>query len=281
MSTRKVALLLIALMIGLGTVFLARGMLRGPDGTATVETAEVLTVEILVAANDLSAGEMIKTYDLKWKTWPKEDTADFAIKGNVKKEQYIGNVVRYGMSAGEPVLAGRIVKPGEQGFMAAALSPGMRALSIAVTPTSGVAGFIFPGDRVDIIVTHEIGSKSDIDPSTRKVSETMLRNIRVLALDQQMGDDITEPKVAQLVTLEVSPKQAESLALAGQLGVIALSLRSIANGEDLPDSKHELTWDSDISNVLPRPANRSGAVQKIKIIRGQESTEAVYDLTTP
>jgi len=184
------------------------------------------------------------------------------------------------MSEGEPVLPSRVVKPGEQGFMAAALSPGMRAMSIAVTPTSGVAGFIFPGDRVDVIVTHEIGRGGEMESGARKVSETMLSNIRVLALDQQMGDDVKEPKVAQIVTLEVTPKQAESLTLAGQLGTIALSLRSIASGEDA-ESKHELTWDSDISQVLPRPANRTGAVQRIKIIRGQESTEAVYDLAMP
>ncbi|HBM91378.1 MAG TPA: Flp pilus assembly protein CpaB [Rhodospirillaceae bacterium] len=292
MQTRKIVLLLVALLIASGTVLIARGMLSAPDGAAKVDNVIQTTTEILVAAVDLPAGTMVKDSDLKWKVWPlEEDMSNFAVKGKVQMSDYAGNVVRYGLRTGEPIQVGRVVKPGEQGFMAAALAPGMRAVSIAVTPTSGVAGFIFPGDRVDVIVTHEIGQQSDINPSNRKVSETMLRNIRVLALDQKMSDQVTEAKVAQIVTLEVTGKQAETIALAGEMGAVSLALRSIANlptdgnnkaiGMLLDTEPHEMTWDSDISQVLPRPANRSGAVQRIKIIRGQETTEAVYDLTQP
>jgi pilus assembly protein CpaB len=281
MQTRKIFLLLIALLIAGGTVMVARGMLSKPAATAQVEDAAPKSMEILVAASDLPAGAMIKESDLKWKIWPlTEGTTGYAVKGKNQITDYVGTVVRYGMRADEPLLMGRVVKPGEQGFMAAALSPGMRAISIAVTPTSGVAGFIFPGDRVDVIVTHEIGRQSDMNPTNRKVSETMLRNVRVLALDQRMNNQVTEAKVAQIVTLEVTGKQAESIALANELGTLSLALRSIATaGEE--DTSQQLTWDSDISQVLPRPANRTGAVQKIKIIRGQESTEAIYDLTQP
>ncbi len=292
MPTRKIVLLLVALLIAGGTVLIARDMLSSPDGAAKVENTPSTTTEILVAAVDLPAGTMIKAADLKWKVWPLgEDMSNFTVKGVKKLETYAGNVVRYGLRTGEPIQTGRVVKPGEQGFMAAALAPGMRAISIAVTPTSGVAGFVFPGDRVDIIVTHEIGQHGDINPSNRKVSETMLRNIRVLALDQKMSDQVTEAKVAQIVTLEVTGKQAETIALAGEMGAVSLALRSIANdpaegqnkaiGMLLDTPEGQLTWDSDISQVLPRPANRSGAVQRIKIIRGQETTEAVYDLTQP
>ncbi len=157
---------------------------------------------------------------------------------------------------------------------------------------------------MDVIVTHQIGGKNNHavegSASGRKVSETILQDVRVLALDQKMNDQVTEPKVAQVATLEVTPKQAETVALAHEIGTISLALRSIANdtaepvestpiettqsADDstgiavdaaalaLPEAGQVpgLTWDSDVSRVLPRPANRVGAVQKITIIRGKE-----------
>ncbi|HAX91939.1 MAG TPA: Flp pilus assembly protein CpaB, partial [Rhodospirillaceae bacterium] len=189
----------------------------------------------------------------------------------------------------------------------------------AISPVAGVAGFVFPGDRVDVIVTHTIGRKSDTESSDRRVSETMIKNVRVLALDQKMNDQVVEPKVAQVATLEVTPKQAETMALITQIGSVSLALRSIAadpeaakNGESetettatmmpshqqpavapdvaldaaalaagapaLPSAGDTLTWDSDVSKVLPQPANRTGATQKIQIIRGKETTESIFDL---
>lgn len=315
---RKIILLLIALMIGSGTIILARGMMTPTAGTARVETKATPTHEVLVAAQDLPAGTLVKDADLKWQAWPKEEgVSGFAVKGEKDTKDYIGTVVRYGLRKGEPIMAGRTVMPGEQGFMAAALSPGMRAVSIAITPVAGVAGFVFPGDHVDVIVTHQIGRKTDIEPAGRRVSETMLKNVRVLALDQKMNDQISEPKVAQIATLEVSPKQAETMALITELGTVSLALRSIASdpvpeapepqnvtqvtpeqpeapdvildaaalatkGNGIqPPSIEPLTWDSDVSRVLPRPANRTGAVQKILIIRGKESSESVFDLQQP
>jgi len=318
MPLRKVILLLVALVIAGGTVVVSRGLMTGKTPqTAAVERKATPTQEILVAARDLPAGTLLKDVDLKWQTWPKEEgVAGFAVKGEKDIKDYAGTVVRYGMRAGEPVMAGRTVKAGEQGFMAAALNPGMRAVSIAISPVAGVAGFVFPGDHVDVIVTHQLGRKSEASGEARRVSETMLKNVRVLALDQKMNDQITEPKVAQIATIEVTPKQAETMALISEIGTVSLALRSIANdpNEDLttaaepttageptaedhvvpsvvldaaalatkesaaPPSAKTITWDSDISQVLPRPANRAGAVQKIQIIRGKDSTESIFDL---
>lgn len=319
MAPRKLVLLLVALMIAGGTVVISRGMLSNGSTTAPVETKAPPTQEILVAAHDLPAGSLVKEGDLKWQTWPKEEdtsASGFAVKGEKEIKDYIGTVVRNGMRVGEPVMPGRIVKAGEQGFMAAALAPGMRAVSIAISPVAGVAGFVFPGDHVDVIVTHQIGQKSEAEGTNRRVSETMLKNVRVLALDQKMNDQVSEPKVAQIATLEVTPKQAETMALITELGTVSLALRSIANDpviEDVatpaeptqaplttepnapsvvldaaalatkptPPSLDQITWDSDISKVLPRPANRSGAVQKIQIIRGKETTESIFELQQP
>lgn len=314
MATRKIVLLLVALLIAAGTVVLSRGMLSQGTTSAPVETKAPPTYEIIVAARDLPAGTLVKEGDLKWQTWPKEeDKTDtgFAVKGEKDIKDYMGTVVRTGMRIGEPVMPGRIVKAGEQGFMAAALAPGKRAVSIAITPTAGVAGFVFPGDHVDVIVTHQIGTRSETEGTNRRVSETMLKNVRVLALDQKMNDQVSEPKVAQIATLEVSPKQAETMALITELGTVSLALRSIANDpavEDVatpteptqaaapttpdvvldaaalaaqPPSVDQITWDSDVSKVLPRPGNRSGAVQKIQIIRGKETTESIFELQQP
>lgn len=292
MAMRRVTLLIVALLIAGLTVLIARTLLSAPEGIEIEEAKAPPVTEVLVASSDLPAGTILKESDLKWLAWPLEKEMEgFAVKGQSEVSEYVGNVVRYGMRENEPILPGRVVKQGERGFMAAALIPGLRAVSISVTPTSGVAGFIFPGDRVDVIVTHEvIQNGGQVEGRSRKVSETMLRNVRVLALDQKMNDQLTEAKLAQVVTLEVSSKQAETLALAAEMGTLSLALRSIARKDlegnvgaiKVDDSEMpQLTWDSDISQVLPSPANRTGAVQKIKIIRGSESTEAVYDLTQP
>ena len=317
MTSRKILLLMIAMMIAGGTVIVARGLLSGGTASAPVENKAPATFEILVAAQDLPAGTLIKEMDLKWQVWPKEEgETGFAVKGQKTIQDYMGTVVRTGMRSGEPVMPGRIVRAGEQGFMAAALAPGMRAVSIAITPVAGVAGFVFPGDHVDVIVTHQVGRKSEAEGASRRVSETMLKNVRVLALDQKMNDQVSEPKIAQIATLEVTPKQAETMALISELGTVSLALRSIANdpaaeevstpaeptqpaaeaqavpdvvldasalatGSNPPPSVDHITWDSDISKVLPRPGNRSGAVQKIQIIRGKETTESVFELQQP
>jgi pilus assembly protein CpaB len=311
MSTRKIPVLLFAILIAIGTVFVAKTLMNEGAAPQIAEVKAPKTYEILVAAKDLPAGTLLAETDVKWQIWPKEESETeapgFAVKGTNEVTEYVGRVVRHGMHAGEPITNERTVKPGDQGFMAAALTPGMRAASIAITPVAGVAGFVFPGDHVDVIVTHQIGRKSEMESTERRVSETMLTDVRVLALDQKMSDQVTEPAVAQIATLEVSPKQAETLALAAQLGTVSLSLRSIANDPvkeqkeaeaekqetilpvdaaqlmdpALPPSLESITWDSDVSQVLPRPANRAGAVQKIQIIRGKEVTESVFDLTQP
>lgn len=310
MNKRKVVLLLVAFMIAMGTVVVARGILSGNKAEPTADVKP--TKEILVAATDIPAGSLLKEADMKWQPWPAEEGAtNYLLKGKNEPKELVGTVARYGIRVGEPLTLTRVVRPGEQGFMAAALSPGLRAVSISITPVAGVAGFVFPGDRVDVIVAHNIGRKSEGETTPRRVSETILTNIRVLALDQRMNDQASEPKIAQIATLEVSPKQAETLALVSELGTLSLALRSIANdseqqaqtdgkaaapapattadGQTIPEAAaiaveapaspgREVTWDSDISQVLPQPANRKGATQKIQIIRGKDTTEAVFDL---
>jgi len=292
MPARKLVLLLVALLIGGGTVFLARSMMTGSPGTspASMTAMTTATTEVLVAARDLPAGTLLKDSDFKWKVWPAEGaTTGFAVKGKNELSEYTGAVVRQGLRMDEPIMSGRVVKRHDQGFLSAVLDPGMRAISVSITPVGGVAGFVFPGDRVDVIVTHQVTRKTDSEQNGHKVSETMLTNVRVLALDQKTNDQVTEPKIAQTATLEVTPKQAETLALVSQLGSLSLALRSLANPDEPPGINAEaleaaktadsaLTWDSDVSQVLSKPGNRQGVVQRIQIMRGKDSSESVFDL---
>jgi pilus assembly protein CpaB len=299
MQARKIVLLFVALLIGGGTIMLARSMMTGPQQPATVAVEPTPAQEVLVAARNLPTGTLLKETDLKWEDWPTgSDMASFAIKGKSQMSDYVGAVVRQSLRVGEPLMVGRVVRKQEQGFMAAVLNPGMRAVSVPLTPVGGVAGFVFPGDRVDVILTHQLNRKTDIEPNGHKVSETMLTNVRVLALDQKTDDLATEPKIAQTATLEVLPKQAEKIALLVELGSLSLALRSMANGpDDLPsltpasvaldaaaratgdpNASGDMTWDSDVSQVLAKPGNRNGTMQHIQIMRGKETTDTVFDL---
>lgn len=143
----------------------------------------------------------------------------------------VGTVVRNEITAGQPITHGALVKPGERGFLAAALGPGMRAVTVAVNNTSSVAGFVFPGDRVDIVLTQEVPGEGGGLPL--KVSETILHNVRVLAADQRTAakDADGKPVLTSIssVTLETTPKIAEKIAVAQTIGKLSLSLRALAD----------------------------------------------------
>ena len=145
-------------------------------------------------------------------------------------------MVRYQITAGQPVTRGSLVGPQDRGFLAAALGPGMRAITVPVNTSSSVAGFVFPGDHVDMVLTQTVSGGGEGPPL--KVSETIIRNLRVLATDQRIteknDDGKTEVKTFSNVTLEVTPRIAEKVAVAQSLGSLSLSLRSIAdNTSDL------------------------------------------------
>jgi pilus assembly protein CpaB len=146
-------------------------------------------------------------------------------------DKLLGTVVRHAITAGEPVTQGSLVAPGDRGFLAAALGPGMRAITVPVNASAGVAGFVFPGDHVDLVLTQSVTGGGDGPPL--KVSETIVRNVRVLATDQRVSnkndDGKIEVKTFANVTLEVTPSIAEKVAVAQSVGTLSLSLRSLAD----------------------------------------------------
>lgn len=314
-SRRKIVLLVIAGLIALLTVLAARSLLKTPEKIEA--QSDVPKIEILIAKKDLPAGTFVTAADVEWKQWPSNTPHQGMVTKGSGPDDYTGAVVRNGLRAGEPVTIGRLIVTSDRGFMSAVLSPGMRAMTVKITPSSGVAGFVFPNDYVDIIMTNEVtNDRSDEDAGRkRQLSQTVLENIRVLALDQKTNDQDKEAKIAELATLEVTPKQAEKLAIVSQIselqtGRLTMALRSISDvgsqtaandlknvdtsGLDpklveavkqaLPPSmpevksgkKPSITWDSDVNGTLPAPPDLQATSYKVQIYRGSESSNVVF-----
>lgn len=253
--------------IGLALVVRAMGSPSGePTAVATAAPVEVKPMaKVLVAARDLEPGTRLADADLEWKEWPVDQVipafitdgtvpvtpaaapaeakaegavarvargATDAVTGGAKAD-YFGSVVREPISAGEPITSRKIVRAGDSGYMAAYLEPGMRAMAIRVTVETAAGGFILPGDRVDVLLTRETNlSNMGAQEGDRSKfsSSTVMRNIKVLAIDQttRAGDD-EQAVVGATATLEVGPLDAEALALAKSEGELSLVLRSYAD----------------------------------------------------
>ncbi|MBI1273611.1 MAG: Flp pilus assembly protein CpaB [Alphaproteobacteria bacterium] len=272
------------------------------SGEQPQQVAEEEPLQIMIAARNLPAGTLIKEDDLQWQKWPPEaQTASMVANTEYELASFLGTVVRSGVREGEPVMKNSVLRPGEKGFLAVVLQPGMRAISVKLTPVTGVAGLIFPGDRVDVILTHLVDvPKTDGGVTTRRLSETVVTNARVLALDQKIDDQAKEPKLADVATLEVTPKDAEKVALMADWGTLALVLRSVlteeraageaanASGETAEDvisgllipetalqgGGKDRTWDSDVSNVLPTPKL---IIRRVQVLRGSETGEMTFE----
>ena len=235
MDRKKLVLLLGALVIAIGTAFAARSMFAGASAPqAEAVEAAPKGPKVLVAQRALPTGTIITADALSFQPWPEELVQDaYFIDGEADINQLMGTVVRHPVTAGEPVTQGSLVSPGDRGFLAAALGPGMRAVTVPVSAKTGVAGFVFPGDRVDLVLTQSVKGE---DGQPLKAAETVLRNLRVLATDQTT-EQITNEKgktvvrAFRTVTLEVTPKIAEKVAVAQTIGTLSLALRSLADNQ--------------------------------------------------
>jgi pilus assembly protein CpaB len=304
MSLQRILSITLAIAVAGGTALGVRSWSnaqRQPVAAAepVVVVKHAPAAQILVAARDLPAGTILRPGDYHWQAWPENGLADTYV---VKKEgaeadaeaekTFTAAVVRRGIALGEPITSGRVVRQGEQGFLAAILTPGMRAVSVPVNATSGVAGLLFPGDRVDIILTHEIGRRGANGEGRRRASETVLNNVRLLAVDQQTNDQTNQPAVAKNATLEVTPEQAEAITMLVDMGRLSLSLRSLGmNGGDgageaprRPAGGPSYTLDSQVSALLEpvRPRSKGTAVvvvkpkRRVAVVRGAESEALVF-----
>ena len=238
MDRKKVIVLVAALLIAAITAFMARSMFAGQAAPAAAAKApEPVGQQVLVATRALPVGTILTADAFKFQPWPEElvEKAYF-IQGEGKSDplkELLGTVVRNPITAGQPLTQGSLVFPGDRGFLAAALGPGMRAVTLQVNDITGVAGFVFPGDRVDLLLTQQVGSAIATELPLR-ATETIIRNVRVLATDQrpshavdEKGNTIVSP--FRMVTLEVTPAIAERISVAMTIGTISLSLRALAD----------------------------------------------------
>ena len=233
MDVKKLVLLIGALVIAAVTAVMAKNMFTGASAPeASAAPAVPVGPEVLVATRSLPVGTIIDAEALRFQMWPKGLVQPaYFIKGQpgTNPADLLGTVVRTEVTAGQPLTQGSLIKPGDRGFLAAALGPGMRAVTVPITNISGVAGFVFPGDRVDIVLTQAVTG----DGEPLNVSETIFRNVRVLATDQRTnavnGEGKAYVTMASSVTLEATPRIAEKIMVAQTLGSLSLSLRSIAD----------------------------------------------------
>lgn len=238
MKRARVIVLGIAFTAALGAAWMAKRMISGTEVREIERT--VGAVDVLVAAKDINLGDSVSGGDVKWQQWPVEGVTPGLITKTAEPDaphMLSGAIARASFIAGEPIKEQKLIKVSEGGVMAAILPAGMRAISTPIREETAAGGFILPNDHVDVLIsrTVKVGNKDD------KVSETILRNIRVLAIGQtleQQGDE----KVAtgKTATLELTPRQTEILALAQSLGEISLALRSLADatpGQAEPTAK--------------------------------------------
>jgi pilus assembly protein CpaB len=235
MNVKSVILIVAALLFAGGTAFVASKMLGHKAPAPQAQVQEAPAKKVLVAKGNLPAGTFIKEEDVSWQKWPVDGVNDtYLLEGQADINNIVGAVVRKGIVAGEPITEAQIARPGDRGFLAAVLTPGMRAISIDVNDPSSVTGLVFPGDRIDLLLNMQFTIKeiapdgslqtSDYHPQT---SETILENVRLLATDRNLNDIDSEPKKLNTVTIEVTPKQAEMVKVAASMGQLNLALRGL------------------------------------------------------
>ncbi|MCZ7660473.1 MAG: Flp pilus assembly protein CpaB [Xanthobacteraceae bacterium] len=239
MKAARLVVLGVALAAG-GIAALLAGRSEPPPAPAPQPVARIDTTEILVAKAEIAMGQAVTGQEMQWQIWPTQAASPAFIRRSDRPnaiEQYTGAIARSPFVAGEPLRDAKLIKADGSGFMAALLPSGKRAISTEISPETGAGGFILPNDHVDVILSRR-DRDGDKDGAGGHISETILTNIRVLAIDQTLGEkDGQKVVIGKTATLELSPRQAEALALARQQGTLSLALRSLAdaNGEKVAD----------------------------------------------
>jgi pilus assembly protein CpaB len=231
MNVARIVVLTIALSAGGVAAYLASGSV---NKTAPAEpVAQLQTVDVLVARSDIGLGQSVTAENLQWQTWPAATASNNFIRRSERPDattQIAGSIARAPFITGEPIREPKLVRANGSGFMAAILPTGMRAISTEISAETGAGGFILPNDRVDVILSKREKNPDRGGSSDVVNSETILSNVRVLAIDQAPKEkDGQNAVLGKTVTLELKPEQAETLAHPPQSGTLALALRSIAD----------------------------------------------------
>jgi pilus assembly protein CpaB len=253
MKAARIVVLSVALAAG-GVAALLAGRSEPPPKPQAVQPQQIASVDVLVAKSDIEMGKSISADDVTWQAWPANaNTGNFIRKSDHPNAvtELAGSVARAPFIAGEPIREAKLVKVKGSGFMAAILPSGMRAVSIGVSPESAAAGFILPNDHVDVVLTkrdREAEKAAGIEVHT---SETILADIRVLAIDQQLEEKNGQKVVVgKTATLELTPGQVEVVTLARQTGTLSLALRSITDAGKATTKSDDDKGKRDAVNVV-------------------------------
>jgi pilus assembly protein CpaB len=235
MKPARIIVLAIALIAGGIAAYLASGSDTKAPVQAVVQGPP--TIGILVAKNDIGLGQTVTADDMQWQTWTETPASSSFIRQNDRADavaQIAGSIARSPFIAGEPIREQKLVKANGSGFMAAILPSGMRAVSTEISAETGAGGFILPNDRVDVVLSKH-DKASGADPAVVLdiiVSQVILTNIRVLAIDQAPKEKDGQTTVlGKTATLELTPSEVQILAKARLSGTLSLALRSIADAK--------------------------------------------------
>lgn len=244
----------------------------------------VREVSVYVAARDIPIGSVIDANMLNTRPWPEHLVVDGFVVGAEEGERIINTVARAAFKRNEPINKSKLVNPDDPNFLAGELPKGMRLVTMGSDEISAVAGFVFPGDRVDVLVTHrvlredvseedlgELGAGQEL---TEEVTETLLSGVRVLAVDQRATAGVDEEGIVvpRTVSLEVSPEDAQKLRLAEEIGRLSLALRSVED-RDSQDQLAALTRPADLSRAPTLEAAEGKQEVKVRVVRGTQLQE--------
>ena len=254
-------------LAGFGTIV---WMVMPHNDVAAAALAPTNKIRVLVAAKALKAGSLLKTEDLVVREIDEDKMAEgyFADEPGARRG-VMGSMVRRPFSPGDVLTNAEILRPGDHGFLSAVLRPGFRAVTVAVDAISGTAGLIWPGDHVDLILTQQLDDQVANTPGRRIAAETVQRDVRVIAIDQQLVTGSTgsgDSMQARTITLEVSSTNAEQVQVATRLGRLSLAVRSAERGPS--DEKEGTTWAGDVSSALGNTVSKPIAAPTMKVFAG-------------
>jgi pilus assembly protein CpaB len=244
MKAARLVVLGVALAAGGVAAFLASGHHEAPPPPIAPPPPQLATVDVLIAKSDLARGQVIGDGDIDWQAWPAAAANPNFIKRSDQPDaihQFSGAIVRVAIASGEPIREPSVVFAKGSGFMAAILPKGMRAVSMEVSAENAAGGFILPDDHVDVVLTRHDKVQQPGALGDKIVSESILRNVPVLAIDQTVEEKSGQKVVVgKTATLELTPEQAETLEVARQQGTLSLALRSIVDSQsDSPEGDEE------------------------------------------
>jgi pilus assembly protein CpaB len=243
MRAARIVVLAVALGAGGIAAYLASGSKEAPP-PAPAPVVQIETTEILVAKTDINMGQVVSAQDIQWQVWPASAASPHFVRRKDRPDaiqQLTGSIARSPFIAGEPIREAKLIKANGSGFMAALLPSGMRAVSTEISPETGAGGFILPNDRVDVLLTRRDREAEKATGVEAHISETILTDVRVLAIDQAIEEKNGQRVVVgKTATLELAPRQAETLAVSRQRGTLSLALRSLIDA-----NSHTPTVDDD------------------------------------